>query len=300
MPTHAPAARSPATRAGRGCRARRSARPERSPSLTTSATCNARPGEKSATPLPGPDLGLTGGGGGGEYAAENSLFVTPGSTLTIHDRPGGSGHATIVTGGGVPVIATAGGDAADPDQTFTVTGGTAGTGSTNGTHLNGGGSSFTATTGGGGGSSGGTSAADGNGATGDVGGGAGTAGGRGCWRGPQRRRFRLAGHGRQRRGRPVILAVASSLAAARAAESAAPLTAASTLAATGNAARAAQLAVSSSLSAGGLISSALAVLEATAGYRGSGDRRRRDAGRARGPGRHGRMPGAVSVADHDT
>ena len=124
MPTHAPAARSPATRAGRGCRARRSARPERSPSLTTSATCNARPGEKSATPLPGPDLGLTGGGGGGEYAAENSLFVTPGSTLTIHDRPGGSGHATIVTGGGVPVIATAGGDAADPDQTFTVTGGT--------------------------------------------------------------------------------------------------------------------------------------------------------------------------------
>jgi hypothetical protein len=84
---------------------------------------------------------------------------------------------------------------------------------------------------------------------------------------PQRRRFRLAGHGRQRRGRPVILAVASSLAAARAAESAAPLTAASTLAATENAARAAQLAVSSSHSAGGLISSALAVLEATAGYR---------------------------------
>jgi len=84
-----------------------------------------------------------------------------------------------VTGGGVPVIATAGGDAADPDETFTVTGGTGGTGSMNGTHLNGGGSSFTATTGGGGGSSGGTSAADGNGATGDVGGGAGTAGGRG-------------------------------------------------------------------------------------------------------------------------
>lgn len=25
----------------------------------------------------GSDLGLTGGGGGGEYAAENSLFVTP-------------------------------------------------------------------------------------------------------------------------------------------------------------------------------------------------------------------------------
>src|SRR5271157_2198285 len=99
--------------------------------------------------------------------------------LDHHDRPRQSGHATIVTGGGVPVIATAGGDAADPDETFTVTGGTGGTGSTNSTHLNGEGSSFTATTGGGGGSSGGTSAADGNGATGDVGGGAGTAGGRG-------------------------------------------------------------------------------------------------------------------------
>jgi hypothetical protein len=43
-----------------------------------------------------------------------------------------------VTGGGVPVIANAGGDAADPDETFTVTGGTGGTGSTNSTHLNGG------------------------------------------------------------------------------------------------------------------------------------------------------------------
>jgi hypothetical protein len=99
--------------------------------------------------------------------------------LDHHDRPDGSGHATIVTGGGVPVIATAGGDAADPDETFTVTGGTGGTGSTNGTHLDGGGGSFTAATGGGGCSSGATSAADGNGATGDVGGGAGTVGGRG-------------------------------------------------------------------------------------------------------------------------
>jgi hypothetical protein len=35
----------------------------------------------------GSDLGLTGGGGGGEYAAENSLFVTPGSTLTITIGP---------------------------------------------------------------------------------------------------------------------------------------------------------------------------------------------------------------------
>jgi hypothetical protein len=43
-----------------------------------------------------------------------------------------------VTGGGVPVIANAGGDAADPDETFTVTGGTGGTGSTNSTHFNGG------------------------------------------------------------------------------------------------------------------------------------------------------------------
>ena len=127
-----------------------------------------------------------------------------------------------MTGGGVPVIATAGGDAADPDETFTVTGGTGGTGSTNGTHLDGGGGSFTAATGGGGCSSGATSAADGNGATGDAGGGAGTACGRGgVGAGLNGRRFRLAGHGRQRRGRPVILAVASSLAAARAAESAA-------------------------------------------------------------------------------
>jgi len=37
----------------------------------------------------GSDLGLTGGGGGGEYAAENSLFVTPGSTLTITIGPAG-------------------------------------------------------------------------------------------------------------------------------------------------------------------------------------------------------------------
>ena len=43
-----------------------------------------------------------------------------------------------MTGGGVPVIANAGGDAADPDETFTVTGGTGGTGSTNSTHFNGG------------------------------------------------------------------------------------------------------------------------------------------------------------------
>jgi hypothetical protein len=34
----------------------------------------------------GSDLGLT---GGGEYAAENSLFVTPGSTLTITIGPAG-------------------------------------------------------------------------------------------------------------------------------------------------------------------------------------------------------------------
>ena len=206
-----------------------------------------------------------------------------------------------MTGGGVPVIAAAGGDAADPDETFTVTGGTGGTGSTNGTHLNGGGSSFTATTGGGG-SPGGTSAAGGNGATGDVGGGAGTAGGRGrgvlarastatlSARRARSATARPAGH--PRRGEQP--GCGSGGRERRA------LTAASTLAATGNAARAAQLAMSSSLSASGLISSALAVLEATAGYRGSGDRRRRDAGRAKGPGRHGRMPGAVSVADHDT
>ena len=89
MPTHAPAARSPATRAG-----------ARVPSQTfsTSGTFTV-PNDvgnlqcqvwgEVGNAAAGSDLGLTGGGGGGEYAAENSLFVTPGSTLTITIGPAG-------------------------------------------------------------------------------------------------------------------------------------------------------------------------------------------------------------------
>lgn len=112
-----------------------------------------------------------GGGGGGEFAAENSLSVTSGGTLTITISAGSS---TTVTGGGVTVTAHAGGNASGTSA------GAAGTGSTNSVHHNGGAgaSAQAGGTGGGGGSSGGTSAA-GNPGSGNSGGTAPSGGGNG-------------------------------------------------------------------------------------------------------------------------
>ena len=114
-----------------------------------------------------------GGGGGGEYAAEATLSVTGGSTLTITIGTGGTATDTTVTGGGVTVTAHAGGSASG------TTAGAAGSGSSNSTHHSGGaggaGGTGSTHTGGGGASSGGTAAAGNAGGSGASGGGAGSA-----------------------------------------------------------------------------------------------------------------------------
>ena len=111
------------------------------------------------------------GGGGGEFAQETALAVTPGKDYPFRVRAGGSQTPQTFTGDSVTVTANNG---------YLTTGGT---GSTNTTHRNGGagGTGNGSAGGGGGGAGGGTSAggAGGN-ASGTTGGAGGTAGGTGA------------------------------------------------------------------------------------------------------------------------
>ena len=116
------------------------------------------------------------GGGGGEYAKETSVAVTAGSGYTFTIGAGGSGTNTVFTGDSQTVTGHHGGNAAGQ------TAGSAGTGSTNATHFDGGagasGTTGASVSGGGGGSGAGTGAAGGN-ASGSTGGTAPSGGGNG-------------------------------------------------------------------------------------------------------------------------
>jgi len=116
-----------------------------------------------------------GGPGGGEFAEETTLAVTPGSVYNFTIGAGGTNTATSFPGDSVTVTAHAGASAT------TQSGAVGGSGSTNSIHNNGGhggnGASGTNKGGGGGGGSGGSGSAGGNGGTGTtVGGSAGSAG----------------------------------------------------------------------------------------------------------------------------
>lgn len=116
-----------------------------------------------------------GGAGGGEYAEETTLAVTPGSVYNFTIGTGGTGTATTFPGDSVTVTAHAGASAT------TVNGAVGGSGSTNAINNPGGhggnGASGTDKGGGGGGGSGGSGGAGGTGGTGTtVGGSGGSAG----------------------------------------------------------------------------------------------------------------------------
>lgn len=130
-------------------------------------------GGNGAAGVTGSDSGAS--GGGGEFAQELAVAVTPGNSYSWTIGTGGTSASTVFPGDSLTVTAHHGGNASG------TTAGAAGTGSTNTTHYSGGaGAAGTATYGGAGGGGGaGTTAAGGAGAAGGNSAG-GTAGGGGA------------------------------------------------------------------------------------------------------------------------
>ena len=105
------------------------------PAGVTSVNVQAWGGGGTGAAASGTQAALTftggAGGGGGEYAAQNSIGVTPGRAYNVTVGQAGGGNS-VFTGDAITVTAHGGGNASGP------TPGAGGTGSTNTTHYNGG------------------------------------------------------------------------------------------------------------------------------------------------------------------